>query len=64
MHSERPRSCNQFWRRSTSPASLHIVEGGDHSFKVTSNVKRQAEVFLDVQRAIVTWIRGVTAEHP
>jgi predicted alpha/beta-hydrolase family hydrolase len=46
------------------PASLHIVEGGDHSFKVTSNVKRQAEVFLDVQRAIVQWIRGVTAEHP
>jgi predicted alpha/beta-hydrolase family hydrolase len=46
------------------PASLHIVEGGDHSFKVTSNAKRQAEVFLDVQRAILKWIRDVTAEPP
>jgi len=44
------------------PASLHIVEGGDHSFKVTSNAKRQAEVFMDVQRAILKWIRDVTAE--
>lgn len=45
------------------PATLHIVEGGDHSFKVTSNPKRQADVLLDVQRTIVKWLRAVTAER-
>jgi predicted alpha/beta-hydrolase family hydrolase len=42
-------------------ASLHVVEGGDHSLKVSSAARRQAEVSLDVQRAIVKWIRTVIA---
>jgi uncharacterized protein len=45
------------------PAALHVVDGGDHSFKVRSGGQRQAEVFLDVQRAIAKWLRAVIAEH-
>src|SRR5439155_21458864 len=37
----------------TPPASLHAVEGGDHSFKVR---KDQAAVYRTVQRTIVDWI--------
>ena len=46
-----------------APATLHVVDGGDHSFKVRGGGQRQAEVFLDVQRAIAKWLRGVIAEH-
>ncbi len=42
-----------------SPAELHVVAGGDHSFKVSSDAKRQAPVFDEVQRKIVSWMRGV-----
>ena len=43
-------------------ATLHVVEGGDHSFKVPNSGRRQAEVFLDMQRAVVKWLRGVVGE--
>jgi predicted alpha/beta-hydrolase family hydrolase len=44
-----------------SPATVRVVEGGDHSFKVgTRDPARQAAVFDDVQRAIVAWIRPLT----
>jgi uncharacterized protein len=42
-----------------SPAELHVVAGGDHSFKVSSDARRQAPVFDEVQRKIVSWRRGV-----
>jgi predicted alpha/beta-hydrolase family hydrolase len=42
----------------TPPATLHIVEGGDHSFKVsTRDPSRQAAVYDDVQQTIVEWSR-------
>jgi len=44
-----------------SPAAgLHVVEGGDHSFKVSrvGGVAQKA-VYDDVQRTIVEWIQGV-----
>jgi predicted alpha/beta-hydrolase family hydrolase len=42
----------------TPAATLHIVEGGDHSFKVsTRDPARQAAVYADVQRAIIGWSR-------
>ena len=44
-------------------ASLHVVEGGDHSFKVANGSRPQDEVYLEVQRAIVKWLRGVIAER-
>jgi hypothetical protein len=40
-------------------ASLHVVNGGDHSFKVAGRGRPQEDVYLDVQRAIVKWVRGV-----
>jgi predicted alpha/beta-hydrolase family hydrolase len=40
----------------TPPASLHVVDSGDHSFKVR---KDQAAVYSTVQRTIVDWIDGV-----
>jgi uncharacterized protein len=46
-----------------APATLHVVDGGDHSFKVANGGPRQAQVFLDVQRAVAKWLRGVIAEH-
>ena len=46
-----------------APAALHVVDGGDHSFKVANGGQRQAQVFLDVQRAIAKWLRGVIVER-
>ena len=40
------------------PATLHVVDGGDHSFKVSGG-RQQAQVFLDMQRAVVKWMRGI-----
>ncbi|MEO8256873.1 MAG: alpha/beta family hydrolase [Acidobacteriota bacterium] len=41
----------------TPPATLHVVEGGDHSFKVSARGgARQAAVFDDIQRTIVEWL--------
>lgn len=45
------------------PATMHIVEGGDHSFKVANGRRPQDDVHLDVQRTIVRWLRGIIAEH-
>ncbi len=44
------------------PATLHVVAGGDHSFKVArASVEEQTVVFDDVQRTIVEWIERVIA---
>jgi predicted alpha/beta-hydrolase family hydrolase len=41
--------------------TLHIVRGGDHSFKLaTRNPQAQAAIYDDVQRTIVEWIGHVT----
>ena len=45
-----------------APATLHAVDGGDHSFKVSNAGRRQEQVFLDMQRAVVKWMRGVVTE--
>jgi predicted alpha/beta-hydrolase family hydrolase len=42
----------------TPPATLHVVDGGDHSFKTSrTDPARQAAVVADAQRTIVEWIR-------
>jgi predicted alpha/beta-hydrolase family hydrolase len=44
---------------SVSPsATLHVVTGGDHSFKV-SRTGDQAAVYEDVQRTIAAWVRQI-----
>src|SRR5262249_14348665 len=42
------------------PPTMHIVEGGDHSFKVSRGGQAaQAAVYVDVQRTIVDWIETI-----
>jgi uncharacterized protein len=45
-----------------APATLHVIEGGDHSFKVAKGGPRQAQVLLEMQQAVVKWLRGVIGE--
>ena len=45
----------------TRRATLHIVEGGDHSFTVARDRTRQTAVLDQVQRTIVEWIRTLTS---
>jgi predicted alpha/beta-hydrolase family hydrolase len=46
----------------TPPTTLHVVAGGDHSFKVArASQQEQAAVFDDVQRTIAEWIERVIA---
>jgi uncharacterized protein len=41
-------------------ATLHIVDGGDHSFKLSRHdTVKQKAVFEDVERTIVEWMNGV-----
>ena len=40
------------------PATLHVVQGGDHSFKV-SRAASQAAIMDDIYRTIVNWIADV-----
>jgi len=42
----------------TPGATLHVVDGGDHSFKATKDAARQAVLFDNAQRTIVEWIRA------
>jgi predicted alpha/beta-hydrolase family hydrolase len=42
----------------TPPGTLHLVAGGDHSFKI-SRGGDQAAVYAEVQRTIVEWIDRV-----
>ena len=41
-------------------ATLHVVDGGDHSLKLSRHdAAKQAAVFDDVERTIVEWMNGV-----
>jgi predicted alpha/beta-hydrolase family hydrolase len=43
------------------PATLHIVEGGDHSFKVArAGAEGQAAIHDQVRRTVADWIAAVT----
>ena len=43
----------------TPPATLHVVEGGDHSFKMSGrDPKKQAGVYRQVQQAVFDWIQA------
>jgi predicted alpha/beta-hydrolase family hydrolase len=46
--------------RAVPSATLHVVNGGDHSFKISKrDPVAQAAVYGDVQKTIVQWMRGV-----
>jgi predicted alpha/beta-hydrolase family hydrolase len=42
----------------TPRPTLHVVDGGDHSFKATKDAARQAALFDHAQQTIVEWIRA------
>jgi len=45
----------------SSRVALHVVEGGDHSFKIgRKDPGRQTALLSEAHRAIVQWIEGVT----
>ena len=46
------------------PPTMHVVEGGDHSFKVGGrNTAKQAELFDGIQKLIADWIFGLPASE-
>jgi predicted alpha/beta-hydrolase family hydrolase len=46
------------------PATFHTVEGGDHSFKLTTkDPRRQAAAYGDAQQLIVKWIQTVSGNR-
>ena len=47
--------------RSSPRPALHVVDGGDHSFKIgKKDPARQAALLSEAHRAIVEWIRAAT----
>ena len=54
-----PRELEPVLARITPSPTLHVVDGGDHSFAVTRNAARQAAVLATVQQTIVDWIQRV-----
>ena len=56
-----PRELAPVLQTLSPAATLHVVEGGDHSFKVSrTDPARQSAVDDDVRRTIVEWIRTLT----
>jgi predicted alpha/beta-hydrolase family hydrolase len=42
-------------------ATLHEIEGGDHSFRVSGGKARQQQVIVEVLDAAAAWIRSMSA---
>jgi predicted alpha/beta-hydrolase family hydrolase len=41
--------------------TLHVIEGGDHSFKAPGGKAAQARLHAEIQQTIAEWIRSVSA---
>lgn len=55
-----PEELRSIIARLSAPADLHIVEGGDHSFKVRKSAGvAQQHVYRTVQDRIATWLRAI-----
>ena len=51
-----------FDRLPRSAATIHVVEGGDHSFKLArANAAAQAAAMDDVYRTVVAWIQQISS---
>lgn len=51
--------------RCSAPVTLHIIEGGDHSFKVPKSAgKSQQDVWREVGSAVTAWITKTTHGQP
>jgi len=54
-----PEELLPFLQKLKAPAELHVVEGGDHSFKVPKRAGlSQADVYKSVQDRIDQWLRA------
>ena len=54
-----PEELRPFMQKLKAPAELHVVEGGDHSFKVPKRAGlSQADVYKSVQDRIDQWLRA------
>jgi predicted alpha/beta-hydrolase family hydrolase len=49
--------------RTLKGADLHVIRGGDHSFKVPGGLKAQQPAFDEVITAAVDWISGKTSQE-
>ena len=45
-------------------AFLHVIEGGDHSFKVKGGAAKNVAVFAEVITTVVEWINGIARQPP
>ena len=41
------------------PATLYVIESGDHSFKVPKSVKPQQQVYEEAMDEVARWVRGL-----
>ncbi len=49
-------------KRFPAPTSLHVIEGGDHSFKVPKSVGiDQEKIFSNVKQEVITWLATIKA---
>lgn len=51
-----PEEIRAVFKKHGLPGTLHLIEGGDHSFKVPKGVAPQNEVFESVLDKIRTWL--------
>ena len=52
-----PEELSPILSRLSPPPALHVIAGGDHSFKVSRvGAAGQAAVFAGIQHAIAAWI--------
>jgi len=55
-----PDELRQAFESLTPPAFLHVIEGADHSFKVSgTSAQRRAAIDDDVRQTAVQWMQGV-----
>ena len=43
-------------------AFLHLIEGGDHSFKVKGGAAKNVAVFAEVITTVAEWIQGIAGQ--
>ena len=55
-----PDELTPIFARLSPPPTMHVVEGGDHSFKLSrKDPAKQAAIYGEVQSKIVEWIRRI-----
>jgi uncharacterized protein len=59
-----PEEVRPIISRLDPPADLHVVEGGDHSFKVLKKYGiKQEDVYRELQDYIASWLRNLSGQR-